>query len=107
MVLLLGSFPEERQVALTAVKDLLRTSDYLPLVCPLQTDWTANDLKTMFTLASAFCCVLFDLTNVPHLSHPLEHSSLKGKPLSNRSWNKPIRTRQIGPPSLCPNGYFH
>lgn len=79
MVLLLGSFPEERQATLTALKDLLRTSEYLPLVCPWQADWTADDLKPLLTLAPIFCFVLFDLTDMPNLPHHLSAFLAQGK----------------------------
>jgi uncharacterized protein YjbI with pentapeptide repeats len=69
-VLILGRFSKERKQVLDALREKLRTLNFLPIVfdfeCPTERDFT----ETIMTLAGMSCFIIADITNPK--SSPLE-----------------------------------
>lgn len=73
IVLILGSFSPERKAVLDALRDLLRTRDYLPVLFDFDKPSSRDLTETVSTLAHLARFVIADITDARSVSHELRH----------------------------------
>src|SRR6266702_1150620 len=69
-VLILGRFTPERKAVLDAIRDKLRSLNFLPIVFDFERPTTRDFTETIMTLAGLSCFIIADITNPK--SSPLE-----------------------------------
>lgn len=69
-VLILGRFSEERKIVLDALREKLRTLNFLPIVFDFERSAERDFTETIMTLAGLSCFIIVDITNPK--SSPLE-----------------------------------
>jgi uncharacterized protein YjbI with pentapeptide repeats len=69
-VLILGSFSQERKPVLEALREKLRTLNFLPIVFDFERSTERDFTETIMTLAGLSCFIIADITNPK--SSPLE-----------------------------------
>ena len=69
-VLILGRFSEERKLVLDALREKLRTLNFLPIVFDFERSVERDFTETIMTLAGLSCFIIADITNPK--SSPLE-----------------------------------
>ena len=70
-VLILGRFTPERKAVLDAIKDTLRTNDYLPILFDFEKPSSRNFTETVRTLAHLSRFIIADLTDPSSVPHEL------------------------------------
>jgi hypothetical protein len=69
-VLILGRFSQERKLVLDALREKLRTLNFLPIVFDFERPTEQDFTETIMTLAGLSCFIIADITNPK--SSPLE-----------------------------------
>src|SRR6266851_228527 len=70
-ILILGRFTPERKAVLDAIKETLRTNDYLPILFDFEKPSSRNFIETVTTLAHLSRFIIADLTDPSSVPHEL------------------------------------
>ncbi|MDA3859927.1 MAG: pentapeptide repeat-containing protein [Melioribacteraceae bacterium] len=71
VILILGNFSPERRIVLDDIRNLLRKSDYIPVMFDFQKPASRNLTETVLTLANMAKFVIADLSSARSIGHEL------------------------------------